>query len=121
VVLDHSPNILRLYKASLETRGYEVGACIQNIVTVDQLAAFNPDLIILDAIGIHSSELSLVYQIRNHRQLQFTPLIISTTSVPMVLNLDGVDRLPNVTLLSKPFAHQILLKCVREALQIAQK
>ena len=117
-VFNHSPNLLLLYEAILEPRGYEVHKFHEELADVKEIESLEPNLIILGNLrGVGEDELQWLRIIRKHPSLKSVPVLISTTASEKQWMVTGLDELSNVQVLTKPFDQQALIVCVRQLLQ----
>jgi adenylate cyclase len=117
LVLNHSPHLLALYQAVLSPRGYEVLTGEETSMSLSEIEAISPDLIILGNIqGIGNDELQLLYALRASPSTTRIPVIISTTAPQSAQLLSELNLFERILLLSKPFDYQRLLACVKQAL-----
>jgi CheY-like chemotaxis protein len=117
VVFNVSSNILTLYRAVLERRGYALFVYGQDLHTLEEVAAVRPELAIVEGIiGYGSHELKLLTALRAYPPLKALPILISTTALEGWLDLHRLQALGHVFLLKQPFDYRTLLDCVRQAI-----
>ncbi|MEM9089339.1 MAG: response regulator [Cyanobacteria bacterium P01_F01_bin.53] len=109
-IVDDSLEILKLTKTLLTQAGYVVESALSGQLALNQVAAYNPDLILLD---VHLPDMD-GYQV--YQRLRRLP---DTAQTPVVF-LSGVDSLKSLEgemgHLAKPFSPRELLTCVRQSL-----
>lgn len=114
---DHS-SILRLMQYILESGGYRATVHLQRLTNADDVAALDPDLIILGYFaGLDLTELGILDELRTHPATASKPILIVTTLPQYVEQFLQEKPYPNVTLLGKPFAGPMFLEAVRTILK----
>jgi two-component system, OmpR family, KDP operon response regulator KdpE len=113
LVVDDEPQILRVMRASLPARGYEVRTAPDGPQALDEIRKQEPDLIVLD-LGM--PEMSGLEVCRRAREFSSVPIIVLSakgTESDKIAALDmGADDY-----VTKPFSMDELLARVRAALR----
>ena len=118
-IFNHSPNLLLLYEAILQPRGYEVFPFHEDQTKVEEIEELQPQLIIFGNLrGIGADELQWLHNLRKNPTLKMIPVLISTTANEHQWLVDGLDNLSNVQVITKPFDQQALLACVTELMEL---
>jgi len=92
--------------------GYVVLLASDGVEAVSVATAETPDLILLDFLMPHISELEALRQMRSHERLRSTPVVFFTAAVT---HLEELTRIEGVTrVLLKPMEALALLQVVRE-------
>ena len=116
-VLDDTPALLLLYEVILGPRGYYVYTFDQETATPEAVAAVQPDLVIISAAyPIEKYDVPLLVALRSQPELACKPIIIASAVSQNILTPDAYVPFEPISLLMKPFGHDELLACVREAL-----
>ena len=104
-VLNDNPDFLELMSAILEEdAGYDVSLFPGEDTSIDQLAAANPDLVIIDLLLGGASGWEIVTLARADARLASVPIIVCSADVNgLRMRAAELDRIGNVHLLSKPF------------------
>lgn len=117
LAINDSQEILDLIRELLEEEGYRVTTRTAALPTPDEIAALQPDVVILDYIWeTRDSGWRLLLLLRDDPRTSDLPLILCTGAIQQ---LEPVrDELPamNVTLVLKPFDIEDLVHTVAEAL-----
>ncbi len=104
-VVNDNPDFLELMSAILdEDAGYDVTLFDGEKTSVDDLAASEPDLIIVDLLLGGASGWELVTLSRADERLAETPIIVCSADVTSLRDReDELDRIANLHVLAKPF------------------
>jgi len=113
LVVDDEPQILRVMRASLPMRGYEVITASSGEEALDQISKQLPDLIVLDLV---MSEMSGLDVCRRVREFSLVPIIVlsakgNESDKVAALDLGADDYV------TKPFSMDELLARVRAVLR----
>jgi two-component system C4-dicarboxylate transport response regulator DctD len=121
LVVDDEPHIRNIIEMKLCDAGYSVRAFANAQAALESFEASPANLVITDhemPVGI--SGLDLLRQIRQFDETRngevpvYTPIILLTGSVSINMQLKPlIESIPNVTIISKPFSPQNLLRFVR--------
>ena len=105
-VLNDNPEFLDLMSAILdEDAGYEVTLFNGQEVGVDQIAASDPNLVIVDLLLGGASGCEIVTLARADSRLASIPIIICSADVAALRERAGdLEHVGNVHILAKPFA-----------------
>ncbi|MCI0418251.1 MAG: response regulator transcription factor, partial [Acidobacteria bacterium] len=113
LVIDDEPQILRVMRASLPIRGYEVITASSGEEALDQLSKQVPDLVILDLVMPEISGLELCRRIREFSSVPIIVLSAKGSESDKVAALDlGADDY-----VTKPFGMDELLARARAVLR----
>jgi DNA-binding NtrC family response regulator len=117
-VLNRSEEFLGLLDALLEDDGpYEVTTRKVAEVSVNDVFATRPELLIIDSDLQQPRGLDLVNELAGHPEMAGIPIIITTPASPAVNEVRAaMGRLPDVHLFPKPFAATALEELVARQL-----
>ncbi len=118
LVIDDAPELLDLFVALLEGEGYRVTTS-HVLLTVDEISAIAPDVIVHDLIFAGDGHASQsLPQTRQDPRLASVPLILCTADSPAVSDRDAAARLAmlGAPVILKRFAIEALLEMLAEAL-----
>jgi CheY-like chemotaxis protein len=115
-VLNDNADFLELMSAILdEDAGYEVSVFAGEETSIDQLAASNPDLIIVDLLLGGASGWEIVTLARADERLGDVPIIVCSADVNGLRSrASELERIGRVHLLPKPFGIDEMTSLVRE-------
>jgi DNA-binding response OmpR family regulator len=104
-VVNDNPDFLELMSAILdEDAGYDVSLFNGQQTEIDELAASNPDLFIVDLLLGGASGWEIVTLARADARLSSVPIIVCSADVTALHERAGdLERIGNVHVLSKPF------------------
>ena len=105
-VVNDNAEFLDLMAAILdEDAGYEVSLFKGEVVEISELAASDPDLIIVDLLLGGASGWEIVTLARSDERLADVPIIVCSADVTALRDRESdLDRIGNVRVLAKPFA-----------------
>lgn len=103
LLADDEPDILEISKIAIETiGGYEVAVCTSGKELLEQLIAFEPDLIVVDVLMPDLTGPQVLEELRRVPEYANTPVVYLTG----VMQREGVDDLRAtgvVDIILKPF------------------
>ena len=104
-VLNHSAQILTLFRVNLEARGYEVFTFLQQSAFIEEVEVVEPDLIVLgNTAGAVDDDFAVVRQFRQRARSRRVPIIIATPEEDRVnhlvqeFGLSGVYVIPQTNI-----------------------
>jgi CheY-like chemotaxis protein len=119
VVLNHHDNTLKLFRAILASRGFELHTFKEETTALQDIDALRPDLIILGHIrGVSSTEAEIVRALRANPLTAPVPIIVVTTGAALVERIVEQEGFPMVQVLEKPFDASRLLNAVNAMLAV---
>ena len=114
MVVDDTPALLDVVRASLENEGYGVITCLESKEAVCLARRERPDVIMLDVVMPEVSGWDVLAELRADPAFSRTPVIVCTAYVAEALGrlaeLRGPDQ--HLGLLPKPFELEELLEVV---------
>lgn|SRR5690242_9198957 len=117
MAVDGTTDILDLYQAVLTEEGYEVSLHDIDNVNLDTIRKTTPDLIITDfKFGKEEDGWVFLQEVKMNQRTTAIPIILCTTNVFKVRELDEQLKSKNITTLTKPFNIDDLLTTVAKAL-----
>ncbi len=118
MVVDDTQEILELFRELLEEEGYEVVLYTFAIQDLAEVERVEPDLIILDHIfGEAKHGWQMLQKLKMRRSTESIPVVVCTTEVKAVKEMEGYLTAHGVGVVLKPFRIDDLLSTVRLALQ----
>ena len=119
-VVNDSEAFLDLVGEILTAAGYEVTTHLAEDLRLYELAALDPDLIILDLVMVGRAVASgwdLLMLSRAHPQLESVPIIVCSADHHQLRRREAeLAHMPRTSVLSKPFSLEELEEAVRAAL-----
>jgi DNA-binding response OmpR family regulator len=105
-VVNDNAEFLDLMSAILdEDAGYDVSLFNGEVVAMDELAASDPQLIIVDLLLGGASGWEIVTLARSDQRLADVPIIVCSADVTALRDREtDLERIGNVRVLAKPFA-----------------
>jgi DNA-binding response OmpR family regulator len=105
-VVNDNAEFLELMSAILdEDAGYDVSLFKGEVVEISELAASDPDLIIVDLLLGGASGWEIVTLARSNERLAAVPIIVCSADVTALRDRAAdLERIGNVHMLAKPFA-----------------
>jgi DNA-binding response OmpR family regulator len=105
-VVNDNAEFLDLMAAILdEDAGYDVSLFKGEVVEISELAASDPDLIIVDLLLGGASGWEIVTLARSDERLASVPIIVCSADVTALRDRESdLERIGNVRVLAKPFA-----------------
>jgi CheY-like chemotaxis protein len=116
-VVDDSPELLELFGDALGFDGVEV--TLRSSATLRDIEQTAPDVLLMDLrLGTDGlAGLDMIRLVRSHPELRRVPIIVCTAAIREVGQHEAeLDRIPDLVVLTKPFALRELEACVGEAL-----
>jgi DNA-binding response OmpR family regulator len=118
IVFNAAPNTLTLYWAILTPKHYEVLTYGQDVMTLEDVEALSPSLIIIDHItGLDALELETLYTLQSHSALATRPILVITTALDIATTYPCLQTMDTASVLVQPFDYRTFLAYVEEALQ----
>ncbi|MGJ3253647.1 MAG: response regulator [Elainellaceae cyanobacterium] len=117
VVVDDNPDLRNYVSTVLQKAGYQVSIARNGLDGFQLLQRIRPDLVVSDWMMPVMSGLEMIQQIRNHDELNGTPIILLTAKADEDTRIEGTEQGANAYL-SKPFNHRELLAEVRNLLAL---
>jgi CheY-like chemotaxis protein len=117
LVSNHAPEILALLRELLAEEGYRVTARPRSSLTLDTIVGLNPDLIVIDYMWPQSdNEWTLLNLLRIDRRTRSIPVILCTSAVRHVREMEEHLRSLGIRVVYKPFNIDELVGEVADAL-----
>src|SRR5439155_23082912 len=116
LVVDDEPQITRVLRRSLATRGYEVQVAASGAEALDLFRPWSPDLVITDLSMPNIGGLELC---RRLRAISRVPIIVLSVKGEEWIKVEALDAGAD-DYVTKPFGMDELLARVRAALRRAQ-
>ena len=118
MVVNDTQEILELFRELLEEEGYEVVLYTYAIQDLAEVERVKPDLIILDHIfGEEKHGWQMLQKLKMRRSTESIPVVVCTTEVKAVQEMEGYLTAHGVGVVLKPFRIDDLLSTVTLALQ----
>ena len=118
MVINDTKDILELFRAILESEGYEVILYSYAIQDIKEIERIMPDLLILDVIfGSEKLGWQMLDKLKMNRATAYIPVIICTAAINAVREMEGYLLSQGVTLVLKPFEIDVLVSALKEALE----
>jgi FixJ family two-component response regulator len=118
VIFNSSLNSFTLYWAILASKRYEVLAYGQDVLTLADVEALHPVLLVIDHVtGLNSLELDNLHTLLARSALASLPILVITSAIDISTTYPFLQTVPNVTLLVQPFDYRTFLARVEQALQ----
>lgn len=118
MVINDTTDILELFRAILESEGYEVmlySYAIQDIIEVERIM---PDLLIVDVIfGSEKLGWQMLDKLKMNRATASIPVIVCTAALNAVREMEGYLMSQGVIVVLKPFEIDVFLSAVKIALE----
>lgn len=109
LVVDDEPQITRVLRSALASRGYEVQIAQDGVSALEKMAAWSPDMVITDLAMPRMDGIALCTEVRSRSDVPILVLSVRDQEGPKVEALDaGADDY-----VTKPFSIQELLARVR--------
>lgn len=113
LLVDDDPDILEFLKKRLENEGFAVATARDGVEGLDQAAACEPDVILLDVMMPNKDGFGLLAELRAHEDLRNIPVIMLTAKAE-TQNIFRGQSLGAIDYLIKPVDFQELLKYLRK-------
>lgn len=110
-VVNDYPAFLELMESLLGDAGHEVHGFDGQMATIDEIAATQPDLLIIDILveGQASTGWDVLALARAHDQLRSVPIVVATADVVQTdRRRDELEQLGDIRVLAKPFGAEEL-------------
>jgi CheY-like chemotaxis protein len=118
LVVNDTQEILQLFREILTDEGYEPILYSYAIQDLAEIESAKPDLIILDYMFDEEQiGWQLLQKLKMYRPTASIPVIICTTAVQKVRELEGYLQSKAIGLVAKPFDIDDLLRAIEQALQ----
>ncbi|HHP7245167.1 MAG TPA: response regulator [Elainellaceae cyanobacterium] len=117
LVVDDNPDLRNYVSTVLQKAGYQVSIARNGLEGFQSLQRIHPDLIVSDWMMPVMSGLEMIQRIRDHDELNGTPIILLTAKADEDTRIEGTEQGANAYL-SKPFNHRELLAEVRNLLAL---
>jgi CheY-like chemotaxis protein len=78
LVVDDDPDIIEYLSTLLEDHGYQVGSATNAASALTEVAAFRPDVVLIDVLMPGKSGLDLLVNLRRDERWQDLPLVVVT-------------------------------------------
>ncbi len=110
MVVDDSPNTLRVVSYALEAEGYEVQTAETGAEALDKISAELPNLVVLDIMLPDMTGLQICHQLRSK---------VETAEIPIVM-LTGKDQIPDKIRGLQAGADAYIIKPVKASTVVAR-
>jgi CheY-like chemotaxis protein len=118
LVINTSDDILGLFRKILATEDRHVFLQVYENSDLQEVQQIQPDLIILDYyVGREGVGWAFLQLLKMEEATAAIPVLICTTAVKLVQEIEGYLATKQVTLLRKPFESHDLVSAVQAALQ----
>ena len=115
LVVDDSPTIRKMVRASLQGMDYEFLEAATGLEAIEQLAVARVHLVVLDLNMPDMHGIDVLKFVRRHHQYQHLPIVVLTTRGDESSRQIAEDAGAS-TYLTKPFVPQMLATTVRNLL-----
>jgi len=116
LIADDEPNIVISLEFLMKQEGHEVAIAVDGEDALDLLAAFQPDLVLLDVMMPKRSGFEVLQRIRTDSALP-NPVVVMLTARGREAEEEKGKALGADRYITKPFATQELIEVVRELLE----
>ncbi|MDY0087947.1 MAG: response regulator [Coriobacteriia bacterium] len=103
LAVDDEPSIVRLVKAALTTRGYDVVEAHDGHEALDKVALEKPDLIVLDIMMPKMDGREVARRLAANPATAKIPIVFLSAIGDLSSQLDTLEELKDVEYLTKPF------------------
>ena len=115
LIVDDSPTIRKMVRASLQGMNYEFLEASTGLEAIEQLAIARVHLVVLDLNMPDMHGIDVLKFVRRHHQYEHLPVVVLTTRGDESSRQTAEDAGAS-TYLTKPFAPQMLATTVRNLL-----
>ena len=119
LIVDDNPTNLEVLRVRLNAHGYEVATAVDGEDALARVAAFGPDLILLDVMMPKIDGITVVKQLKQDSKFRFIPVILVTAKSDTLDVVAGLDA-GGDDYLTKPVDQAALLARVRSMLRIKE-
>jgi PAS domain S-box-containing protein len=119
LVVDDTPESLRVLTEALQQEGYSVRPANSGQLALDSIAAYPPDLILLDIRMPGLDGFEVCRRLKGEETTRNIPVIFQSAATDLADRLEGL-RLGAVDYISKPFQREELLARVNTHLELAR-
>jgi CheY-like chemotaxis protein len=102
---------------ALTAEGYQVACCAEPAVTVEEIGAVRPDLVVLELRRDERDHtLHLIEQIRQSEATHMMPVLVTSTDLRLLRDVAAPLQQLDCVVLPKPFPLDLFLEYIAQAL-----
>jgi DNA-binding response OmpR family regulator len=117
LVINDDESILELFQMLLQSEGYEVLTSVEAIENIADVAALEPELVILDLkLGMQEEGWIMLQKLRMYPPTAEVPVIVCTAALDIVRQQESTLQDKGIPVVYKPFSLDELLKAVHSVL-----
>ena len=122
MVINDTQEILELFEIILTGEGFRVSLHSYQVRDLKVVKEVNPDLLIVDQLyGEEALGWELVQKMKMDRDVVHIPIVVCSTEIRLLKELEGHLKAKNIGVILKPFDVDDLVYAVKKALSDAEQ